>query len=254
VTPVLETNDLAVGRAGGVVLAGVNLAVAAGERFALVGANGCGKTTLLRALAGLDPVLAGTIHWRGMALPRGAARVRTLGVVFQTEQASHFTVREMVTLGLALDAPPSASARARIDHVLRTAELTALAERACATLSGGELQRVVLARATVAEPALLLLDEPTNHLDPARQAMLLGELDRLRDRVAVVMATHDLALAAGCDRVALIHAGRIAALGTASEVLTPAALRRALGVDVQRVDDPTGGPPMLRVLPAEVAA
>ena len=130
-----------------------------------------------------------------------------------------------------------------------------LADRACATLSGGENQRVLLTRATVADPALLLLDEPTNHLDPARQAMLLGQLDRLRDRVAVVMATHDLALAAACDRVALLHAGRIAALGPASEVLTPETLRLALGVDVRRLDDPAGGPPLLRVLPArEVAA
>jgi iron complex transport system ATP-binding protein len=173
-----------------------------------------------------------------------------LGVVFQVERPSCFTVRELVTLGLGLDGPPSASARARVEHALHAAGLTALAERSCATLSGGEHQRVLLARATVADPALLLLDEPTNHLDPARQALLLGELDRLHDRVAVVLATHDLALAAGCDRVALIHAGGIAALGPASEVLTPAALRHAMNVDVQRLDDPAGGPPLLRVLPA----
>jgi iron complex transport system ATP-binding protein len=246
-TSVLETIDLAVGRSKTAVLVGINLAVAAGERVALVGSNGCGKTTLLRALGGLDEPLAGTIRWQGGPLPRGPVRVRTLGVLFQTEVPSRFNVREIVTLGLGLDGPPSSSARQEVDDVLDWADLSALAERHCALLSGGEAQRVVLARALVAGPRLLLLDEPTNHLDPARQAALLGWLDRLRNSVAVVLATHDLALAAACDRVVLLHDARLAAIGPPSDVLTPAKLKAAMGVRVRRLDDPDGGPPLLRV-------
>jgi iron complex transport system ATP-binding protein len=250
VTAIVETFDLAAGWHGRAVIAKIDLAIAAGERVAIVGANGSGKTTLLRVLAGLDRPLGGSIRWRGGPLPHGADRVRLLGVLFQTEVPSQLTARELVTLGLGLDGPPSVSACAHVDRALQWADLEELAERPCASLSGGEAQRVLLTRAVVAGPELLLLDEPTNHLDPARQASLLGQLDRLRDRVAVVMATHDLALAAACDRVVLLHAGRIAAIGTASDVLTPQQLMTAMGVHVRRLDDPAGGPPLFRVLPA----
>ena len=250
--PALEATGLAVGRRGAAVLTGVELAVQPGERLALVGANGSGKTTLLRALAGLEPPLAGALRWGGGALPHGGARVRAVGVLFQGEPASRFTVRELVTLGLGLDAPPSPAARRRVDDALALAELAALADRPCATLSGGEAQRALVARAVVAAPRLVLLDEPTNHLDPAGRAMVEALVDRLRGHprgaIAVVIATHDLALAAGCDRVALLHAGRIAALGPPARVLAPALLAAALGVEVRRLDDPDGGPPLFRVI------
>jgi iron complex transport system ATP-binding protein len=245
---VVEAVDLSVGRGKVPVLSGLSFGVEAGERLALVAANGGGKSTLLRALAGLDPVLGGTIRWNGGALPRGAARVRLLGVLFQAETPSRFSVRELVTLGLGLDGPPSSAERARVDAELDRAELTLLAERSCATLSGGEAQRAALSRALVASPRLLLLDEPTNHLDPAHQAALLLVFERLHGETSVVLATHDLGLAATCDRVALFDGGRLSALGSAREVLTAENLRRTLGVGVRRVDDPDGGPPLFRVV------
>jgi iron complex transport system ATP-binding protein len=247
-TAPLECVALAVGRDERPVLRGVDLVVQQGERIALLGENGCGKSTLLRALAGLDRPLAGEVRWRGAALLRGPARVRTLGVLFQTELPSRFTVEELVTLGLGLDGPASPADRQKVDAALARAELTALARRSCASLSGGEAQRALLARALVAGPSVLLLDEPTNHLDPARQATFMTWLDGLRGSVAVVLATHDLGLAASCDRVALLHAGRISALGSVDAVLTPEHLARALGVIVRRVQDPDGGPPWLRVV------
>jgi iron complex transport system ATP-binding protein len=270
----LEATGVAVGRGGAAVLAGVELTVRPGERVALVGANGSGKTSLLRVLAGLDRPLAGTVAWAGRALPPGPDRVRRVGVLLQGELASRFTVRELVTLGLGLDGPPSAAARRQVDAALALAELAPLAGRRCATLSGGEAQRALIARAVVAAPGLVLLDEPTNHLDPAGRAMIQALLDRLggglggglrdrrpgwscdgsggglrdRGRVAAVIATHDLGLAASCDRVALLSAGRLVALGAPDAVLTPARLADALGAVVRRVEDPDGGPPLFRVV------
>ncbi|MCI0340329.1 MAG: ABC transporter ATP-binding protein [Planctomycetales bacterium] len=246
--PVIEAGSLAVGRGGRAVLEGVDLAVMAGERLGIVGRNGSGKTTLLRVLAGLDRPLAGEVRWGGGRLPRGPSRPSTLGVLFQGEVPSHFTVRELVTLGLGLDGPPTAADERLVDAAIARFGLAHLVGRACATLSGGEQQRAALARALVASPGALLLDEPTTHLDPVHRAALLGELDRLRGSVAVVLATHDLECAATCDRVALLGAGRIAALGPPTEALVPDVLAGALGVRVRRIHDPAGGPPLLRVL------
>jgi iron complex transport system ATP-binding protein len=257
VTPVLEARGLAVGRGGRAVLRDIALAVHPGERLALVGGNGCGKSTLLRALAGLAPPLAGQLRWAGGPLPRGTARVRTVGVLLQSESPPAFTVRALVTLGLALDGPPAPDALRQVDATLAWAGLADRAERRCGTLSGGEWQRALLARAAVAQPRLLLLDEPTNHLDPAGQAALLARLDTLRGdtlrgdtlygKPAVILATHDLAVAARCHRVALLAAGRLSAVGTPAAVLTPERLAMALGVQISRFDDPAGGPPLLRV-------
>jgi iron complex transport system ATP-binding protein len=249
VTLVLEARGVSVGWGGRSVLAGVELCLFAGERFALVGANGSGKTTLLRALGGLTPTLAGSIRWLGQALPHGRERVGVLGLLLQSESPSRFSVRELVTLGLALDGPPSSIAEARVQAALDWSGLTAFAERPCQTLSGGESQRALLARAWVAEPRLMLLDEPTNHLDPAHQADLLSRLDELRGKTAVLLSTHDLSLAASCDRVALLHGSGLDSVGSPDEVLTPARLERCLGAQVRRMDDPQGGPPFFRVLP-----
>ncbi len=247
-TAVVESCGVSVGWHMQPVLRDVNLCVYAGERLALVGANGCGKTTLLRALSGLERPLSGHIRWLDRELPQGPARVNVLGLLLQDERPSHFGVRDLVTLGLALDGVPTAAQRASVDTALSRSDLTALGNRSCLSLSGGEFQRALLARAWVAQPHLMVLDEPSNHLDPARQAELLRRLDQLHGTCAVLLSTHDLSLAASCDRVALLHAGRIDVVGAPQDVLTPARLARTLGARVQRLDDPSGGPPFFRVL------
>ena len=245
--PVLKATGLSVGRGGQVVLRGISLSVARGERIALVGANGSGKTTLLRVLAGIDQALAGQLSCNGQPLPRGPARVGQLGVLFQSETAAPFSVRELVSLGLGLDRAPSPRQRALVDAALARVLLTGLADRPVASLSGGEAQRAAIARAIVAGPEVLLLDEPTNHLDPARRAAFLALLDDLRGSIAVVLATHDLDCAAAADRVLLLGAGTILAEGPPSSVLTPENLHAAFGVAVRRVADPAGGRLFLRV-------
>jgi iron complex transport system ATP-binding protein len=244
----LTARGLAVGRGGSAVLAGVELTVASSERVALVGANGSGKTTLLRALAGLDRPLAGEVLWAGAELPRGAERVKRVGVLLQGESATAFTVREQVVLGLGLDGALPGSLAASVAAALGRMDLDEIAERPTVLLSGGEWQRTLLARAVVASPGLLLLDEPTNHLDPARRAELFAILDGLGGSVAVVLATHDLDCASRCDRVVVLGRGRVAAVGAPHDVLTPPILADALGVRVRRVEDPEGGAPLLRVV------
>ena len=243
--PVLEASNLAVGWGGRPIVEDVHLTVGTGERIALLGANGSGKTTLMRVLAGLAPALRGEVRWGGGELPRGPARPRLLGLVFQSEAPSHFTVRELVTLGLGLRGPPSSEHAIRVERILDEEGLAGLADRRCSTLSGGEWQRCMLARALVAGPRLLLLDEPTNHLDPPRRAALHDRLARLAEQ-AVVLATHDLELASLCDRVVLLGRGRVTAAGRPSDVLTPEGLAGSLGVRVRRVEDVEG--PLFRIL------
>jgi iron complex transport system ATP-binding protein len=243
----MRASGLAVGWNGRAVLRDLDLVVRVGERVALLGANGSGKTTLLRVLAGLAPPLHGEIAWRGAALPKGGARCRVVGYVLQAEPPVHFTVRQLVALGLGTDGPPSAPQAAQVARVLEDEGLTALADRPCSTLSGGEWQRAVIARALVAEPLLLLLDEPTSHLDPARRAVFHERLARVRDQ-AVVLATHDLELAALCDRVMILGGGRAMTVGSPADVLTAEALEPSLGVRVRRLDDPAGGPSLFRIV------
>jgi iron complex transport system ATP-binding protein len=244
---VVRASGLAVGWNHRPVLSNLDLSLRPGERVALLGANGSGKTTLLRVLAGLAPPLRGEIRWRGTALPKGGARCRVVGYVLQAEPTVHFTVRQLVALGLGTDGPPSAPQAAQVARVLADEGLTALADRPCSMLSGGEWQRAVIARALVAEPALLLLDEPTSHLDPARRAVLHERLLKLRDQ-AVVLATHDLELAALCDRVMIVGGGRAMAMGSPADVLTAETLEPSLGVRVRRLDDPEGGPSLFRIV------
>jgi iron complex transport system ATP-binding protein len=246
--PVVETVDLTVGHGHCPVLSSVNLVVRPGQRVAIVGKNGAGKSTLLRVLGGLAAPVAGSIRWSGGLLAAGPARVRTVGFLFQGEARAPFLVRELVTLGLGLDGAPSLAGRAAVEVALARFDLRALAERPCATLSGGEWQRVTLARALVGGPRLLLLDEPATHLDLAWRADLMAALDGLRGGVAVVLATHDLDAAATGDRVLLLGGGGVVADGTPGEVLTPPLLARALGVRVRRHDPPDDGPPLFQVL------
>ena len=228
------------------IIAGICFDVAPGETLAVVGPNGAGKSSLLRCLYRYHRPTAGTIALDGQDLWRLSARdcARRVATVLQ-EPASDFglTVAEIVELGVT----PHRRSWSRTDYepvedALALMQLTHFAGRDLATLSGGEKQRVMVARALVQKPDLLILDEPTNHLDIRHQLEVLAMLQTLK--VTVVVSIHDLALAAShADRILVLHAGRMAAFGAPMDVLTPAAVSAAFAVGTSIDHHPVTGQP-----------
>ncbi len=206
----------------------VSLGLAAGELVALVGPNGSGKTTLLRALLGTVPLAAGTVTLldRPLASWRPQELAQVVGVVTQREESLFpLTVQETVGLGryarLGPVAAPGEADRRVVAEAMRRADVSALADRRTDTLSGGEWQRVRIARALAQEPRLLVLDEPTASLD-IRHEMEVFELARglAGQGIATLLVTHHLNLAARyADRLILLHQGACVVDGTPAEVL-----------------------------------
>ena len=201
------------------VLKGVDLSIAAGEIVALLGPSGSGKSTLLQAVGLLEGGFSGEISIggeRAEALDnRGRTRVRRerLGFVYQFHHLlPDFSARENVLLAGLVSGRGEADARARADALLGALGLGARLEHRPAQLSGGEQQRVAVARALVNQPMLVLADEPTGNLDEATAATVLGEfLALVRGQgSAALVATHNEALAAKMDRVVRLHEGRLA--------------------------------------------
>lgn len=230
---VLENVTVVLG--GRAVVDGIDLTVAEGEWLALIGPNGAGKTTLLRAIARLVP-FAGSIALQGR--PTNAMRrtelSRLVAVVPQDPSTPPWmTVGEYVLLGrtphlgrLAKEGKRDREAAAR---ALARLDLLGFGERRLGTLSGGEKQRAVVARALAQEARIVLLDEPTAALDIGHQQQALELLDMLRREsgLTLIAAMHDLTLAAHyADRMVLLDAGRVAADGTPREVLTESLIDR----------------------------
>ncbi len=223
------------------VLRHVTAGVPRGALAGLLGPNGCGKTTLLRLLAGLARPQTGTVTLEGRSLasyPRREAARRIAMVPQETQLAFDFTVLELVLMGRHPHVGPFALEGPRDVAIAREAlaatGTAALEARPFHTLSGGEKQRVVIASALAQSPDLLLLDEPTASLDLAYQLEIAALLGRLRrDRgVTMVMATHDLNLAASlCTDLVLMRDGLVVANGPTSDVLTPPVIERVYGVE-----------------------
>src|SRR5947207_6813061 len=200
-------------------VAGVSLAIGAGERVALLGRSGSGKTTLLHVLGGLVEPTAGVVAWRGRPLSsldraaRGAVRANAIAYVFQgANLLPYFTALENVAFAAHL-APNGAGPAVASDALLELVGLQAKADHLPAELSGGEAQRVALARALAQRPELLLCDEPTGHLDSDTASRVLDLIDALQAEFAfaLVLATHDGEVASRLDRRLELEDGSVAA-------------------------------------------
>jgi iron complex transport system ATP-binding protein len=227
----------------------VSLTLRTGDFHAVLGPNGSGKTTLVRVALGVVPPRRGSVQLLGRPAAHWSRRdiARVVGVVAQREENLFpQRVRETVLLGryphLSLWGGMRPDDRAAVARALERCDVAELADRSIWTLSGGEYQRVRLARALAQEPKLLVLDEPTTSLD-IRHEMQLFELARtLADehRLAVLLVTHHLNLAARfADRLLLLSAGRAVADGVPVEVLTRATVEAVFGwpVTVERFQD-----------------
>jgi lipoprotein-releasing system ATP-binding protein len=222
-TGILKTYP--VGGAPLTVLRDLDLQVEAGEMLAIVGASGVGKSTLLHLLGGLDRVDRGSVVVAGVELTTlsndrlVAFRNRHVGFVFQFHHLlPEFSALENAEMPLRIARVPLAEARPRADEFLRRVGLGERLDHRPGMLSGGEQQRVAVARALVMRPSVLLADEPTGDLDEATAESLhrlLREMHRDFGLTSVI-ATHNSRLAAGCDRVLRLEGGRLNASHTAT--------------------------------------
>jgi thiamine transport system ATP-binding protein len=205
------------------ILDEVSLAIGDGETVGVLGPSGAGKSTLLRAIAGLLPVAGGSIVWDGEDVAGVPTHLRGFGLMFQGYALfPHLTVAGNVAYGLRMKGIPAGEVRARVDASLASVGLDGFGDRAIVDLSGGEQQRVALARTLAPEPRFVMLDEPLGALDRAlREQLLVETREILEDRgVTALVVTHDHEEAAALsDRLALMNHGRIIQVGTRDEIL-----------------------------------
>jgi len=241
---VVELSRVTAGYGGSIAIEDVSLAIERGEFIALVGPNGGGKSTLLKVVLGLLEPRSGVVRVFGS--PPAVAR-RRLGYVPQAarfDRSFPISVRDLVAQarldGSHLFARPSAADRAAVASAIEEMRIAPLARRPVAALSGGELQRALIARALAAEPEVLLLDEPTASVDARMGETISDLLVRLNERITLVVVSHDIGFVTA-------HAGRVACLNRklvchAPGALASEALARLYEGPVRIVDHSSGGP------------
>ncbi|MBN1774267.1 MAG: ABC transporter ATP-binding protein [Deltaproteobacteria bacterium] len=233
----LRVHDLRFAYRGDDILRGMSFEVPPGCLAAILGENGSGKTTLLRNLNRLLRPRTGTVLIDGAAVAAMSSReiARHFGYMPQRQEAAHCTLFEAVLLGRkARDGGWTRRKDVeKVEEILRLVRLEHLAMRSAAELSGGELQKVMLARALAQEPKVLLLDEPINHLDPVNQIEVMSLLHAVTRELQVtsLVVTHNLDNALRfADRFLLLKQGRLLAAG-GKEILTPETIREAFRID-----------------------
>ena len=251
----LIVEGLTLGYGDRTVIDSLDLAVPAGRVTAIIGANACGKSTLLRAMSRLLAPRHGHVLLDGKAVHRLPAKqlARTLGLLPQSPIAPEgITVADLVGRGRhphqGFLARWTAEDDAAVAAALDATGTAALADRAVDELSGGQRQRVWIAMALAQQTDLLLLDEPTTFLDVSHQIEvldLLTDLNRSRG-TTIVMVLHDLNLAARyADHLVALAAGRLHAAGSPEEVLTQETVRAVFGLENQVITDPSSGKPLM---------
>jgi iron(III) transport system ATP-binding protein len=222
----IEVRDVVKKYGSFTALRGISLSVEEGEFLCLLGPSGCGKTTLMRSIAGLESIEGGrisvgerTYSEPGYMLP---PERRNLGMVFQSYALwPHMTVFRNIAYTLKTNGWPKARIPERVAEVLDLVGLHGLDQRYAAQLSGGQMQRVALARSLAPEPSVLLFDEPLSNLDSKLREKMRFELRRIQQRVGItaIYVTHDQSEAmVVADRIALMKDGQIQQLGTATDL------------------------------------
>ena len=255
VTHAIQAEDVHLSYGDKPILVGVDLEVSQGEVLGIVGPNGSGKSTFLRIAAGTLASQRGRVLLDGedMAMLKPKDRARLVAVVQQSPAAPPgFTAMDLVLMGrnphLGLLQWESQSDYDTCRRVMELTETWEFADRQVSTLSGGELQRVFMARALAQETPTLLLDEPTAHLDISYQTAVLDIINRVRllSDLTVIVAMHDLTLAAQyCDRIAVLHGGSVLACGAPAETLNEEVVSKAFGAPVHIIPHPSTGTPVV---------
>ena len=219
IPPLLETRGLILGLRGQRLIDKLDLRIGKARRTVIMGANGAGKSLLLRLLHGLIRPDGGEILWQGRPMDRAARRAQAM--VFQRPVMLRRSVAANLRFALGVRGFVGAERRARIREALARAGLEDLAHRPAGVLSGGEQQRLALARALACTPELLLLDEPTANLDPASTKAIEDQLRAAHAQgVTLVLVTHDLGQARRlAEDVVFLHRGRLAEQGPAGQIL-----------------------------------
>lgn len=205
------------------VLDHLQMDVRPGELVVLLGASGCGKTTTLRVIAGLEHPTQGTIRIGDRDVTELEPHQRHIAMVFQQDNLyPHLTVRENLAFPIRRQGLTAAEMSHRIAAMAEKVELRDLLSRMPDELSGGQKQRVALGRALIRNPSLFLLDEPLNHLDPHLKLSLLYRIKELQreSRITMIYVTHDRseAMLLG-DRIAIVHQGRLEQIGSPQELI-----------------------------------
>jgi putrescine transport system ATP-binding protein len=200
----------------------VSLNIYRGELFSLLGGSGCGKTTLLRMLAGFESPTSGKIYIDGVDMAGIPPYDRPTNMMFQSYALfPHMTVEQNVSFGLKQDKYPESEIQQRVSQMLEMVQLAPFAKRKPHQLSGGQRQRVALARSLVKQPKLLLLDEPLGALDKKLREATQFELMNIQDRLGItfIVVTHDQEEAMTLStRIGVMHAGQIVQIGTPQEI------------------------------------
>ena len=247
--PVINIEDAVVSYREDIALRGVSLKVAAGEFVGIVGPNGAGKTTLLTVVNGLGRLLGGRVWVLGhyLTVGNGHSLRKKVGYVAQVENIDPrmpMNVREVAMIGrygvLGLFRRPGKHDWEIVDEMLELVGMTHLARRPIGHLSGGEQQRVAIARCLAQEPALFLLDEPTASLDWRAKTEILELVKQIHEshQLTTLFVTHDLsALPVTCDRVVLMKEGLIWGEGSPDKLLTDENLSRLYDMPISAVQD-----------------
>ncbi|TNJ42742.1 ABC transporter ATP-binding protein [Phaeobacter sp. B1627] len=250
--------NLSVSLAGQPVLQNLSLALPTGKVTGLIGPNGCGKTTLLRTIAGLQPMQHGAVNWQDQPVSALSAteRARQIAILPQSAQApDSMTVADLIARGrtpyLRAFRPMTQHDRQAVRTAIARVGLSDLADRAVASLSGGQRQRAWIAMVLAQDTPLVLLDEPTTFLDLHHQIDILELVtDLARSHGKTVIAVlHDLNLASRfCDHLVALRAGEVITAGPPAEVVTQDTMLRVFDLPCQILPDPRYATPV--VLPA----